>query len=141
MKIRGFRTEDIDTILEIEKEAFPKTPYPKEAFLHYAAKLPDSFVVIERGGDIGGYMVFDMAGHILSMAVKAALRRRGLGKQLFIHALGCVKKRLWLEVRSKNPGAMAFYQKMGMRLVERNPGYYGDDDAVIMMHIGENGQE
>lgn len=141
MKIRRFRAEDIDTILDIEKEAFPKTPYPKETFLHYATELPDSFVVIERGEDIGGYLLFDMAGHILSMAVRAALRRKGLGKQLFIHALGCVKKRLWLEVRSKNSGAIAFYQKMGMRLVGRNPGYYEDDDAVIMLHIGENEKE
>jgi ribosomal-protein-alanine acetyltransferase len=132
-KIRTYRTEDINQILEIEQQAFPKTAYPKEAFLGYADRFPDHFVVIEYGEDILGYMIFDPDGHIHSMAVKPTHRRQGLGTMLFMHAARCIKKSLWLEVRSENKGATAFYERMGMEVARRIQGYYGDDDALMMV--------
>lgn len=132
-KIRKFRREDIHKILEIEGEAFPKTPYPKETFLYYAKRFPDHFMILECGDDMAGYIIFDQDGHIHSTAVKPAHRRKGLGKMLFLHALESAKKRLWLEVRSKNRGAIAFYKSMGMEITGKVANYYGDDDALIMV--------
>ena len=131
-KIRKFKREDIHRILEIEKEAFPKTAYPRETFLYYANRVPDHFMILETGDDVAGYIIFDMDGHIHSTAVKPIHRRKGFGKMLFSHALHSVKRRLWLEVRSKNTGAIAFYKSMGMRITGRVANYYGDDDALIM---------
>jgi ribosomal-protein-alanine N-acetyltransferase len=132
-KIRKFRTEDINRILEIEEQAFPKSAFSKEAFLHYAKNLPDHFMVIEAREDIAGYMIFDMGGHIHSMAVKPCFRRKGFGKKLFMYALRCAEKRLWLEVRSKNRGAIEFYKRLAMKIVGKLPNYYDDDDALIMV--------
>ncbi len=132
-KIRTFRMEDINQILEIEQQAFPKTAYPKEAFLSYAKRFPDHFVVMECGEDILGYMIFDPDGHIHSMAVKSAYRRQGLGTMLFMHATSCAKKGMWLEVRTKNKAAVAFYKRMGMEVARRIQDYYGDDDALMMV--------
>jgi ribosomal-protein-alanine N-acetyltransferase len=138
-KIRIYRMEDINQILEIEQQAFPKTAYPKEAFLSYADRFSDHFVVIEFGEDILGYMIFDADGHIHSMAVQPTHRRQGLGTMLFMHAAKCAKKSLWLEVRSENKGAIAFYKRMGMEVAGRIQGYYGDDDALMMVfHKGKN---
>jgi ribosomal-protein-alanine N-acetyltransferase len=132
-KIRKFKREDINKILEIEKEAFPKTAYPKETFLYYTKRVPDCFLVLEVGDDMAGYIIFDMEGHIHSTAVKPIYRRRGFGKMLFLHAQDASKKRLWLEVRSKNNIAIAFYKSMGMKITKRVKNYYGDDDALIMV--------
>jgi len=132
-KIRKFKREDIQKILEIEEEAFPKTAYPKETFLYYAARVPDHFMILESGDDMAGYIIFDMDGHIHSTAVKPVHRRKGFGKMLFMHALVSAKKRLWLEVRSKNRGAIAFYESMGMEIRAKVANYYGDDDALIMV--------
>ena len=132
-RIRKFETRDIINILEIEKKAFPKTPYTEETFLAYANKLPDSFLVVESGKVIVGYIIFDMSGHIHSTAVKPEYRRKGFGKMLFSHVLMRVEKKLWLEVRSKNRVAIEFYKKMGMKMINKIPGYYGDDDALIMV--------
>jgi ribosomal-protein-alanine N-acetyltransferase len=132
-KIRKFRREDIHQILEIEEEAFPKTAYPKETFLYYARRVPDNFMILETGGDIAGYIIFDLDGHIHSTAVKPEHRRKGFGKLLFLHALESAKKRVWLEVRSKNRGAIAFYNSMGMKIKAKVTNYYGDDDALIMV--------
>lgn len=138
-KIRKFRREDIHKILEIEEEAFPKTAYPKKTFLYYAERVPDHFMILETDDDIAGYIIFDMDGHIHSTAVKPLHRRKGFGKMLFLHALVSAKKRLWLEVRSKNRGAIAFYKLMGMRITGKVANYYGDDDALIMVLSEEEG--
>jgi ribosomal-protein-alanine acetyltransferase len=130
--IRKFKIDDINKILEIEAQAFPKTPYSREIFLKYAEHCPDSFVIVERDRDIVGYIIFDVGGHIHSTAVKRTYRRKGFGKMLFTHALKCAKGRLWLEVRSKNNAATTFYKKLGMRIVGSIPNYYETDDALIM---------
>jgi len=49
-----------------------------------------------------------------------------------MHALKCAKKGLWLEVRSRNRGAIEFYKRLGMKIVGKIPKYYRGDDALIM---------
>ena len=131
-KTRKFKKEELNKILEIEKQASPKTICSKVTFLNYADILSDTFIVVESGKDIVGYIIFDLNGHIHSTAVKQSYRRRGFGKMLFMHALRRVNKGLWLEVRSRNRGAIAFYKRLGMKIVGKIPNYYGDDDALIM---------
>ena len=133
LRVRKFRSEDLDKVLEIEAQAFPKTVYPEEIFLAYARALPKGFIVAELEGDIAGYLIFDPNGHVHSTAVKSACRRRGLGRALFRHASSHAEKRLWLEVRSKNEEAIRFYQGLGMRVIGKVPGYYGSDDALLMV--------
>jgi ribosomal protein S18 acetylase RimI-like enzyme len=131
-RIREFNVRDINEILAIEEQAFPKTAYSRETILQYAAGFPGHFVVIEVATGVAGYIIFDTTGHVHSTAVKRGYRRKGFGRMLFLHALKRTKKRLWLEVRSKNNGAIGFYESLGMETVGRIAGYYGSDDAVIM---------
>jgi len=132
-EVRTFRSEDIDKILDIESQAFPKTRYSKEIFLTYAKVLPEGFIVAEGGDDIAGYMIFDPNGHVHSTAVKATHRGRGLGRMMFMHASRHAKARLWLEVRSKNKDAIRFYEELGMKVIGKVPGYYDSDDALLMV--------
>ncbi len=130
-RIRRFEIGDLEEILAIEAQAFPKTAYSRALFVDYANRLPETFVVIEKGTNIAGYMIFGEDGHIHSAAVKRPYRRQGLGRKLFTHALNCVKDRLWLEVRTRNRTAIAFYKSMGMKQTGKVPKYYGSDDALI----------
>ena len=134
--VRPFSIEDLKQILEIEREAFPKTGYPKEVILNYAKRLPGGFIVVESGEKIVGYMIFDQTGHVYSAAVRPSDRRKGFGRRLFLHASEQSFGKLWLEVRSKNTGAIGFYQRIGMRIVGRVQGYYHGDDALIMILDG-----
>jgi ribosomal-protein-alanine N-acetyltransferase len=136
IRIRPFSLEDLKQILEIEREAFPKTGYPKDVILNYAKRLPDGFIVVETGEQIVGYMIFDQTGHVYSAAVRPSHRRKGFGRKLFFHASEQSYGKLWLEVRSKNTGAIGFYQRIGMRIVGRVEGYYHGDDALIMILDG-----
>jgi len=131
--IRKFKHEDIIKITKIEEQAFPKTAYSKQTFLNYGNSFPDTFIVVETGDDIVGYIIFDRGGHIHSTAVKRTYRMKGFGRMLFMHAVKYAQKRLWLEVRSKNSGAIAFYRSLGMKITGKIPNYYGSDDALIMI--------
>ena len=131
-RTRRFRAKDIEKILEIEAEAFPKTAYPKELLLLYASRLSEGFLVFESEEGVLAYIIYDPEGHVISMAVKTSHRRKGIGTELFRYALERVE-RLWLEVRSKNSGAIRFYEKMGMRVVGKVDDYYDGDDAFIMV--------
>jgi len=131
--IRRFRPEDIDEIMEIEQQAFPKGRYPKGLIMEYARKYPESFIVLEVESSVAAYMIYDMGGHVFSMAVKPSFRKMGLGRKMFTHACKHAEGRLWLEVRSRNTGAIRFYEKMGMRIRGKVPSYYGTDDALVMV--------
>ena len=131
--IRKFEASDIDEILEIERQAFPKTAYSRELFLHYGVQYPETFVVMETGEGIVGYIIFDKLGHIHSTAVKSTQRRRGFGTRLFKYAIKQVDRKVWLEVRSRNTGAIGFYEAMGMRASGSVRNYYGKDDALVMV--------
>jgi ribosomal-protein-alanine N-acetyltransferase len=135
--VREIRMADMNGIMEIERQAFPKSGYPKEVILDYASKYPDSFIVLEMDHEIAGYLIYDRGGHIFSMAVKPLYRRKGFGKRMFVHARDQAEGKLWLEVRSKNTGAIRFYEAMGMRVRGRVPRYYETDDAFIMVLDGE----
>ena len=127
------REEDIDAVMDIERQAFPKGRYPKELILEYARKYPEGFIVLEVENILAAYMIYDRGGHVFSMAVKPFYRKMGLGRKLFAHAREHAEERLWLEVRSRNTGAVRFYEKMGMRIRGRIPGYYETDDALVMV--------
>lgn len=132
VKIRNFKAEDITKVLEVEKQAFPKTIFSKATLLKYADSLPDTFILAQLGEDIVGYIIFDLTGHIHSTVVKKSYRRKGFGRLLFMHALRRVKKSLWLEVRSRNHEAIEFYKRLGMKIVGEIPNYYVDDHALVM---------
>jgi ribosomal-protein-alanine N-acetyltransferase len=132
-EIRTLKRADIREVMEIEADAFPKSAFSKEILLKYARRLGEGFAVLVAAGAVQGYILYEPDGHIYSMAVRFSQRRRGYGRALFVHASDNVKGILWLEVRSKNLGAIEFYRKMGMRVVGKVAGYYEGDDALIML--------
>jgi ribosomal-protein-alanine N-acetyltransferase len=133
--VRTFRLDDLEEILRIEGQAFPKTAYSSELLLYYALHYPETFLVMETQTGIAGYIIFDKTGHIFSTAVKPEQRKRGFGTRLFRQAVKHSERKPWLEVRSQNPGAIAFYKTMGMKMTKRLPNYYGTDDALVMVLI------
>jgi len=137
--IRRFSFADLDRILEIERQAFPKSPYDLATFLNLYWLHPETFwVYVERThgwekGRIFAYIVFAHHGHIISIAVDPAWRRKGIGKILLERAIAHPRiRKLRAEVRVSNKGAQAFYEEMGFRVVEVVSNYYGDEDALIV---------
>ncbi len=87
---------------------------------------------------IAGFAIMRYAGdqaHLLLFGVAPGLRRRGIGTQLLCWlestAMTAGIELIFLEVRSGNAGARAFYRRCGYRELNRISGYYsGREDAI-----------
>lgn len=131
--IRLFTPSDMDRILEIEAEAFPKSPYSRGIFTSLYRSNPGTFLVYGEE-EILGYLVYTLEGHIISIAVDPRHRRTGIGTQLVSEVIGnSTGEFIWVEVRESNTGALAFYEKLGFRKQGIIPRYYWSEDAYIMV--------
>ena len=137
--IRNFKKSDLDAILAIEKDSFPKLPYNWVTFLYYATVYPDNFLVYwcdETGKSVHkivGYIIFYPQGHIVSIAVHSEYRRRGIGTELVKAVLRRTHGRASVEVRESNEVAKRFYTHLGFSQETRLSRYYGDEDAIVMV--------
>lgn len=96
--------------------------------LHLVAEIEGRVVA-----QIGTKRVLDEL-HVTTLAVLPEHRRHGLGRALLQAALERTEgaRRVVLEVRSRNEGAILFYRSLGFAAVGTRPRYYGDDDALVM---------
>ena len=87
--IRPFSFSDLDRILQIERQSFPKSPYDWTTFINLHWLYPETFwVYIDTGRDreenhLLAYVIFSRDGHIISIAVHPQHRRKGIGKELW----------------------------------------------------------
>ena len=89
---------------------------------------------------VGYLVVWDMAGiaHIISIAVRRNIRRKGIGELLLLNSIVMSRKKgmdsVTLEVRSSNFPAQSLYKKYGFTGDGIRKQYYSDnkEDALIM---------
>ncbi len=141
--LRPMTLNDIDTVLEIERIAYP-TPWTRQGYEKEIKRNELAmYHVLEIAGAILGYaghwvMADEM--HISMIAVHPAWQRNGLGEILLLHELvqACEKNTflVTLEVREKNIPAQQLYQKLGFVEVGRRKNYYKDTkEAAILMTL------
>lgn len=137
--IRPFSFSDLDSVLQIESQSFPKSPYDWTTFLNLHYLYPETFWVYinmdegQKEEEILGYIIFTQDGHIISIAVHPQNRRKGIGTQLLQKAMDTPHlKKVWAEVRRSNQGAQAFYANLGFQIMGMVPNYYGNEDALII---------
>lgn len=140
--IRPSIPSDLKSILKIEREAFPKSPYDWFTFIQLYSLYPETFLVYvdfisdQQEGPVLGYIIFAPDGHIISIAVHPQQRRKGIGKKLLQRVIESPHvKKIWAEVRRSNKGAQAFYSRVGFEIVRTVPNYYGNEDALIIQWI------
>ena len=134
--------EDLPAVLSIENEAYKK-PWSRDLFereLDNPVASAYTLKVTRAGaGVIAGYAIFWMVSgeaHILNVAIRADLRRRGLATHLVREVLKMMDEFMvldvFLEVRKSNHAAIALYEKFGFRETFERKNYYGDEDAMVM---------
>ncbi len=147
---------DASRILRLEREGSGSEPAfafrwgehdaPPTVYAEYSAdqlrgavSRVDAFFVAEVAGQLAGLLIIIVpgwtdAGEITDLAVGLTYRRSGVGKALLDAAIAFARSRglraLWVEPRSDNAAAVAFYQSMGFRLSGFNDRMYSNaDDA------------
>jgi ribosomal-protein-alanine N-acetyltransferase len=141
LTIRRSRFSDLGEILKIEKASFPD-PYDRPTFLHLLLSEPGGFLVAEEKGAIVGYVVTTTGsgrGLIVSIAVSADHKRRGIGAKLLQEALDYLVDRrieqVELQVRVTNTAAIQMYEKkFSFHISHRIRRYYQNgEDALVMV--------
>jgi [ribosomal protein S18]-alanine N-acetyltransferase len=142
---RRMALEDLDRIMEIEKDGFA---HPWSADLLRREMMHDWSTILlatERRGmaeAILGFVVFWLVHdelHVLNIATALEARRRGVGWALMEEAATRARQAgailATLEVRRSNQGAIALYRALGYRQVGVRPNYYADEgeDAIVMV--------
>ena len=139
--IRKMEIEDLDRIMEIEKECFT-TPWSRESFVMEITKNELArYIVAEIDGLVvgyGGIWVIVGEGHITNIAVTSSYRKKGAGKKIVEGLIDISRDMelvsMTLEVRKSNIAAQNLYKQYGFLSCGIRPNYYPDDneDAIIM---------
>ena len=145
--LRPMEAADLADVAALERASFAD-PW-SEALFRDELERPESrrWLVAEAEGALAGYAGIWLTddeidgvpvAHLLNVAVRADMRRRGLGRRL-VHAAmdaaaGSGRPCLTLEVRAGNAAARDLYASCGMEVLGLRTGYYAEtgEDAVIM---------
>jgi ribosomal-protein-alanine N-acetyltransferase len=97
-------------------------------------------VVARLASKLAGFGImtyYDNHANLDLLAVKQSYRRRKIGTQIVQWleqvAITAGTYNIFVQVRSRNSAAVAFYQNLGFVLLDENKGYYrGVESALIM---------
>jgi ribosomal-protein-alanine N-acetyltransferase len=140
--IRRMNEEDLDAVVQMEKDLFPSGCWPKKEFLYEMQENPFAWLlVLEEEGEIQGYgdlwIMYEQA-QIANIAVARSWQGQGKGSELLqaMIALAAEKgcETMSLEVRLSNSRALALYEKYGFIQANIRKNYYEDgEDANLMI--------
>jgi [ribosomal protein S18]-alanine N-acetyltransferase len=132
--LRKVLPEDFEALYRLDGICFEEGIAYSRAELSRFLSVPSAEgVVAEDAGEIAGFAIGYLArgriAHVVTLDVHPRRRRRGLGSALLDDLLGRFSKagarEARLEVSVENPGAIAFYVKLGYLRGRVIRDYYG----------------
>lgn len=121
----------------IEQECFHGS-WTSDTLLSELNSPLNILVTEERGGAVAGFALGRVAAdeaELFQIATLPEFRRQGIAERLLSELHTKAQERgavcCFLEVRSRNAGAIALYEKSGYEKIALRRNYYPDDDAVI----------
>jgi len=137
--VRRMIASDVPALLAILGESPEASMWTEASLLEEASE--GCTWTAEIGKQVVGFIAVRIAAdehEILNLAVARAYRRQGVGTKLVKTALAWSRTagaaKTFLEVRSTNLNAIAFYERLGFTLYGRRPNYYRHptDDAALL---------
>jgi ribosomal-protein-alanine N-acetyltransferase len=136
--------EDLEQILEIEKECYPQ-PWSADHFVE-EMKKPFARVLVltddETDTTVTGYIVYWIHAEAVSLLnVTVSPKWRGLGfaqKLMRVMINETVRdeiSHIVLEVREGNEEAIALYKKLGFQKTHERKKFYQDDETAWVMEL------
>ncbi len=96
-------------------------------------------IVARQGGRLVGFGIMtyrEESANLDLLAVKREFRRRGVARRLVRWlvdvAVAAGMENVYVQVRQRNSGAMAFYNRLGFYQIEELPGYYRGREAGVI---------
>ncbi|MEU9054462.1 GNAT family N-acetyltransferase [Streptomyces sp. NPDC048384] len=143
---RGVTEADLPELLRVDREVFPEEPYPYFVLRQHFDVHGDRILVLDDGDCLHGYVLFVTTSDgyvcwVLSLAVSADQRGRGLGKRLMLEVLRQLRRERVHEVRltvePANAAAIMLYRTLGFAAeggVRRD--YLGPGEDRLIMVLG-----
>lgn len=146
-RFRAMTSADVPDVLELERLTFP-APWT-EGMLRSELNASGRIYLLAGDDDgvaaYGGIMVVESDAHVMTLAVREDRRRAGLATRLLLALIGTALEKgaihLTLELRMSNEPARALYEKFGFLPVGVRPGYYADEDALVMWAVEADGSD
>jgi ribosomal-protein-alanine N-acetyltransferase len=142
MHLRPFRSDDLETLYNIDQACFPPgISYEREELSAFIGHPRTKTWVAEEMGKIAGFLVAtrepQKVGHIVTIDVLERWRRRRVGSLLMDAAEDWAREQkllfVYLETAENNIAAHRFYAARGYRTVDRVESYYPDGTAASVM--------
>jgi ribosomal-protein-alanine N-acetyltransferase len=132
------RLADLPAVMEIDRQSLPRS-WSEAVWREELSSPFGLYLVLEEGGSVSGHMGVKIVAdevHVTTLAVRPKSRRRGFARALMRAALAdpaaVGARRVYLEVRPSNAAARALYRSLGFVQAGLRPGYYGDEDALLL---------
>ncbi len=142
MQLRPFKPTDLETLYQIDRACFPTgVAYSREELGRFIRHCNSRTWVAQEGNETTGFVVAQRISgevlHIITIDVKEAWRRKGVGNTLMEAAevwAGAQKLRYAsLETAAENSAAQAFYRRRGYQKLGHVNDYYGRGSAAWVM--------
>ncbi|MFD0436205.1 GNAT family N-acetyltransferase [Streptomyces sp. WAC 01325] len=148
LTMRGVTDTDLPELLRVDREVFPEDPYPYFVLRQHIDVHGDRILVLDDGEYLHGYVLFVTTSDgyvcwVLSLAVSADQRGRGLGKRLMLEVLRQLRRERVHEVRltvePTNAAAITLYRTLGFSTdggVHRDYLGPGEDRIIMVLGLG-----
>lgn len=146
VRFRDGRPGDVETLLRIDREAFPDSPIPASV-LEQRLRI-ERVIVAERRGEIAGFCMFDApeaeTGWISVLAVGEEHRRDGLGAALTVRAAKVLfsegAQSVGLTTDDDNTPAIRLYVKLGFKQTRAGRDYRRPTDPRAIKAMQQAGE-
>lgn len=141
VSIQKATEDDIESIQKCNRQTLPEN-YADSFYQRHLRQWPDLSFVARTDASVVGYVLGRLedgepVGHITSLAVLDAYRRRGLARSLMAHVhLELLRQQVLtarLHVRCSNASAIKLYTSLGYAIHSVVRSYYGDGEAAYLM--------
>src|ERR1041384_5728184 len=141
--IRPLTVSQLDECWRLDQRCFVDGEAYSRATFEYLLTSPESvaFRAVTTDGAMVGFIVGlvepDRTGHITTLGVAPEHRRRRIAQRMLVKREETLRRRrihtVRLEVRAINPGVQALYRNLGQVVTQRQPRYYSNGGAGLMM--------
>jgi [ribosomal protein S18]-alanine N-acetyltransferase len=146
VRLRAYQASDLDALYHLDQLCFPAgVAYSRSEIARYLGRLDSKAwlaeLLSEGGKELAGFVIASCdrrrQGHIITLDVAPAWRRRAVGSLLMEAAEDWVRRRggreIHLETAEDNLVAQAFYLRRGYARLQRIEDYYGKGGAAWLM--------
>ena len=132
-QLRSYLPSDFETLYKIDRICFPKgIAYGRFEMKVYLRAKGSFCMLAETAGNVVGFVLAELApdeGHIITLDILEAYRRKGIGSLLLAAAETEMAsrggRRMVLETATTNNPAIALWSKHGYRRLGTINDYYG----------------